>query len=416
MKRKLLKQIGNEWRSNLWLMAELLIISSVLWFIFDYAGTYMSVANQPVGLDTDHVYTLSIQHRSEDSPYYETPPEGENEQKQVRRVMRRLAERPEIEAVCTGSTAPYNYNFWGEGLTPASQLPDSASLADATLYGRNNRILASPEYAEVFRMRGIHGETPEQLRAILEEGKIIVTSNAAGRGMTPDDLMNMNVYMSDSTNLLTIGAVIGPLKRSVFEPVFHSSTITPIKGIRSIYFRVKADADRDFKKKFLDEIAPGLNYGNAYVADISSLDEIREQLHRSDYADLRNMYICMGFLLLTVFLGILGTFWFRTQQRTHELAIRLTVGASRTLIFKRLISEGLLLLVLVTPFAVGIDAVIEYNNLTASSQYFEESMWMRTFVEAAVVFVCMAVMIVAGIAFPAAKAMKVEPAAVLAGE
>ena len=58
MKRKLLKQITNEWRSNLWLAIELLLISVVLWYIMDYCGVYMGLTNEPMGVDTEHVYTL----------------------------------------------------------------------------------------------------------------------------------------------------------------------------------------------------------------------------------------------------------------------------------------------------------------------------------------------------------------------
>jgi len=36
MTKKLFNQIKNEWRSNLWLMAELLLVSVVMWFIVDY--------------------------------------------------------------------------------------------------------------------------------------------------------------------------------------------------------------------------------------------------------------------------------------------------------------------------------------------------------------------------------------------
>lgn len=36
MFKKLFTQIKNEWRSNLWLALEMLIVSVVLWFLVDY--------------------------------------------------------------------------------------------------------------------------------------------------------------------------------------------------------------------------------------------------------------------------------------------------------------------------------------------------------------------------------------------
>ena len=36
MTKKLLVQIKNEWRNNLWLALELLVVSVVMWFVVDY--------------------------------------------------------------------------------------------------------------------------------------------------------------------------------------------------------------------------------------------------------------------------------------------------------------------------------------------------------------------------------------------
>ena len=39
MTKKLLVQIKNEWRNNLWLALELLVVSVVMWFVVDYLYT-----------------------------------------------------------------------------------------------------------------------------------------------------------------------------------------------------------------------------------------------------------------------------------------------------------------------------------------------------------------------------------------
>lgn len=413
MKRKLLKQISNEWRSNLWLAVELLIISSVLWFIADYVGVFAKLSSESMGVDTDHVYGISIKSKPEDSPTFEPYTEEEGFDEQYQHVIDRLREHPDIESLATGSNAVYNYNFWGRQFHLVDALPDSASLN----IGRTNVFQVNTDYPKVFNMRGINGETPEQLSSILEEGKILVTSNTAGKGITPRDLLNLRIAMDqDSTKTYAIGAVVEPIKRSEFEPAWHTTILIPTNEVRNIYFRVRPEADRDFTRRLLEESGTSLNYGNMYIADVYSFDTIRENLHHDDYAQVRNMYVCMGFLLLTVFLGILGTFWFRTQQRAKELAIRITAGATRCQLFVRLIGEGLLLLVLVTPLALVCDYFLADYGLAASAQYWGTEAWHRQLGAAAIVFGSMAVMIVCGILFPALRAMKLEPATVLGGE
>lgn len=123
----------------------------------------------------------------------------------------------------------------------------------------------------------------------------------------------------------------------------------------------------------------------------------------------------MGFLLLNIFLGLLGTFWFRTQQRRSEIALHKAHGATDRAIFIRLLSEGILLLAIVTPVALLID----YNlaNLELNSWRNGTTLeWGRLLLCAAISFVLIALMIIIGIGIPARKAMKVQPAEALHDE
>lgn len=43
MTKKLLVQIKNEWRNNLWLALELLVVSVVMWFVVDYLYTRTAI-------------------------------------------------------------------------------------------------------------------------------------------------------------------------------------------------------------------------------------------------------------------------------------------------------------------------------------------------------------------------------------
>ena len=120
----------------------------------------------------------------------------------------------------------------------------------------------------------------------------------------------------------------------------------------------------------------------------------------------------MGFLLLNIFLGLLGTFWFRTQQRRSEIALHKAHGASDMSVFTRLISEGLLLLLIVTPIAL----IIDYNLASMELNSWRNGTtleWGRLLLCASVSFILIGLMIVVGIGIPARKAMKVQPAEAL---
>ena len=129
---------------------------------------------------------------------------------------------------------------------------------------------------------------------------------------------------------------------------------------------------------------------------------------------MRNNCVGMGFLLLNIFLGLFGTFWFRAQQRVSEIAIRKVSGATRGDVFRRLIGEGLLLLTVITPLALVADFNIAKLEMTSwFDGYFTV---MRFVICTAVTYVIMALMISLGIAIPAFRAMKMPPAVALHDE
>lgn len=417
MKRKLLRQLATEWRSNTWLAIELLIISSTVWYIIDFCGTYIRIAMEPIGVDIENCFEVGIRFKSEGSPGYiaHSNEPGDRNSDDLATLTERLRTIGDIEAVTSGSTRPYNYNFWGSQMDIAEQGVDTVASVDCM----TNNILADPDYFRVFRTTGYKGETPEQLAEILRSGKAVLTDNipeVSSLKIDPANLYNSRVIIGETE--FEIGAVIPPVRRTDFEPVFHATLFRPnlenVQGLTT-YVRVKPGHEKDFAKRLV-EMSTSLNYGNAYIADVVAMEQIRDDLHRDDWAKIRNLLICMGFLLLMVFLGLLGTFWFRTQQRVHEIAIRKVNGASKGQIFRRLIGEGLLLLLLITPLAFGIDCLLVHNGLSLSEQMGTSDKWLIICSEAVLTAVLLGLMIVAGIYFPARKATSIEPADVLRGE
>ena len=84
-------------------------------------------------------------------------------------------------------------------------------------------------------------------------------------------------------------------------------------------------------------------------------------------------------------------------------------------IFVRLISEGLLLLLLITPIAF----IIDYNLASMELNSWRNGTtleWGRLLLCAAVSLVLIGLMITIGIGIPARKAMKVQPAEALHDE
>ena len=123
----------------------------------------------------------------------------------------------------------------------------------------------------------------------------------------------------------------------------------------------------------------------------------------------------MVFLLVNIFLGLLGTFWFRTQQRKSEIALHKAHGATNGMVFTRLLSEGWLLLLIITPIALIIDFNLAHAELN-SWRNGTTLEWDRLLICGGISFALMALMIAIGIGIPARKGMKIHPAEALHNE
>ena len=75
--------------------------------------------------------------------------------------------------------------------------------------------------------------------------------------------------------------------------------------------------DRIIGSKFLREIAPKLDTDNAFVADAAPYTEqqLQFEVMNGDTDKVNSQAVVVLFLLVNVFLGLIGTFWFRTRRR-----------------------------------------------------------------------------------------------------
>ena len=117
------------------------------------------------------------------------------------------------------------------------------------------------------------------------------------------------------------------------------------------------------------------------------------------------------FLMLNVFLGVVGTFWLRTEKRRGEIGLRMALGSDRTTLGKLMFSEGLLFLVLTFPLLLIFALIMTQVELL--DMYREPLSLFRFIGTMGIVYLMMAFMICLGIFFSTSKAMKMHPAEAL---
>ncbi len=412
MNRKLITQICNEWKSNVWLAVELLIVSVVMWYICDYM--YVRFANyfDNRGFDIEHCYLIEIDNLTEQSPYFVENQTYEMALADKEELLERLARRPEIEAAAYSNNS-YPYNGSNSGI--------SMVLDTMYTYGYVIRRSVTPDYMKVFRYEGANGETPEQLAEMIRRGEILTSEELlAHYGKNMKEFVGQEAFLDrDTVTHHRIGAAIKKVRYTDWQDWGMNQTIVllleDVNYGNECVVRVKDNMDKNFRENLMAVSDKELRVGNLYIRDVKSLADLRDNFQRSSTLAIRNYLTGMGFLMLNVFLGLLGAFWFRTQQRVKEIAIRKVSGATRRSVFMRFIGEGVLILSVVTLPAIALDFWIAKSGLNAwfNNEYLN---WDRLLICAAVSYLIILIMIVVGIAIPANRAMKTEPAEALHDE
>ena len=85
-----------------------------------------------------------------------------------------------------------------------------------------------------------------------------------------------------------------------------------------------------------------LSIGPYYLYDINSYGDMKEafDIEQGTVNYLNTTYAVILFFVFNIFLGMLGTFWFRTRKNRSEIALRMALGCSRMNVFGYYVLEG----------------------------------------------------------------------------
>ena len=397
----------NEWRSNLWMGIELVIVGVVLWVIFGIFAGLTYLHKDPEGVDFNNLYIGRVDIIPEDATTRKQYPDTlHNVFTDIEMMLTKLRANPYVESLGVGGNAiPYNYNYSGNQI--CARIGDSIQI-----YAGNERHM-TPELLRTLRVTGVNGETSEQLAAMLDEGKIIISKyDRSYTTNVPEKWVGHEAwYNGDSAKVMQVGALIPGYRRTDYEPIFGGIILKklPADWIPwEVAFRVKPGTGEKFMQSLK---ADDLEFGNAFICDVQNIENRKAVAHHDVSVLYRNLTAGAAFLLVVVFLGFLGSFWYRTQQRIPELALRKVNGATNADLFRRFIAEGLILLAIATVpitvlVAVGMSQIDFMAAWIPLPTYLFWSMLPVT-------LAVLALMIIAGIWMPARKAMRINPAAAL---
>lgn len=279
----------------------------------DYVYTQAAIYREPRGFDIEHCYLIEMGMLTDKSPDFIPNQTDEDRRNDVREMLNRLQHRPDVEAV---SLSQNSYHYNGSNSNDAVKY-DTLSSPNWMI-----RSLVTPDFVRVFRYRGMRGETPEQLAEMLKDNRQFLASDNLFRkyDVPLTSLVGKPFYLfGDTTTTIRLGASLQPVRYDDFQQARNCYRMVwqlPESWMNyniEWCLRVRPDQDKGFIERLKADSESQYRVGNLFISEVRSFADICEEYQRGDMNALYSYLAGMGFLLLNIFLGLLGTFWFRTQ-------------------------------------------------------------------------------------------------------
>ncbi len=416
MKRDLLKQIKNEWRENVWLLLELLIVMLALWFFCVQFYVEYNNYRYSQGADIRNVYFMFFKNIDWRSPDFIDFGEEETQKNREDMIvlLQRMRNNPNVEAAGFSINGmPYEGSFQGRHI----DINDGDTIP---LYVNSKFI--SPDLVDVLRLESTNGFSRQDMKDALGRGKVLLGSNPEFDSRRDiKKFLGKQIFglTGDSTKRMVANILIKPIRNSRFDRPEYGTAIRGIdeakvasgEGDRpwSLVVRIKPGCEEAFFNDYSNDNLLSRSR-NIYLNQPYSLEAQRDSMHRRNLMSLRlkaGGSIC---LLIMVFLGLSGTFRYRVRRRESEIAIRKVNGATSGDIFRRFITEGILLLCLAAVLAVGIVIILYCSDIIDHINAVDIS------AGGIFSFLFMLLIIVTAISIPAKLAMQIKPAEALKSE
>jgi putative ABC transport system permease protein len=315
----------------------------------------------------------------------------------------RVEALPGVQAVGLISSAPlsggvYAGGFSIEGRAAASGTDDLVA----------DRRMISPGYFNTLGIQLLRGRSFTDRDDQTSPGVVIVSESWARRFLPNEDPIDKRIKLGgrDSTRpWLSVVGIAGDVRDTRLEsearpcvyipyPQFTSSSMTLVmRGASDPKLLIPAIREEVWA---IDKDQP--------VTDVKTMDQYVAASVSPRRFNATLLAIFAGLALVLASVGIYGVMAYSVTQRTHEIGIRMALGAQSSHVIKLVVGRGMALVF--TGVAIGLGGAIASTRVMTSLLYGVSATDPMTF--AGVSLLLVAISLLASY-IPARRAMKVDP-------
>jgi predicted permease len=353
-----------------------------------------------VGFDTQQVFTLQFRlpatkYRTpeEIARFFETAIAG------IRGV-------PGVESAALVRRVPLGGN-WGD--TPF--VPEGRTVAKGS-EPRAGQNIVTPDYFKTMRIPVVRGRDFSDRDTLTTPPVAVINETFARTIWANDDPIGKRVTVPDFHEPMTVVGVVGDVKhRTLTEPaqpqIYYAHYQAPLI-FSSLVARTAVPPltlTKEIRRAVwaVDKDQP--------MWAIAALDGIVDSSHGSARFLATLLTIFAGVALLLAAVGIYGVMSYAVTERTHEIGIRMALGASADRVLRDIVGRGLRLTLIA--LAIGVPAAIGIARLARGVLFGVEPGDPLTLVGAAGL---LAIVSIAACYLPARRASRVDPVVALSEE
>ena len=362
--------------------------------------SFLALTTRDAGFTPEHLLSFNVQ-------FVPLPDEASRAQA-ASQLVDKLSGLPGVEAAggATGlaSVTPQRatrFAIEGRTLTPEE---------DSALF-----IAATPGYFSALRTPVLQGRPIERTDVAGAAPVVIINRTLARQLFASDEAVGRRMKIinpEQSPEWRTIVGVVADVSYRGIEDDPRPAVYTPFAQtpFMWLYMMVRTPTAVQPMAQALRTVVPGVNPA-LIPANLRSMTEVLDQ---NVAAPRFNMLLVSTFALLALLLsaiGIYGVIAYSVVQRTHEIGVRMALGAGRTDVLRLVVAEGLG--VAAAGVVLGLAGAAAFTKLMSGVLFGVTARDPWTFGAGGIVL--LAVALVASYV-PARRAMRVEPVIALRNE
>jgi predicted permease len=349
------------------------------------------------GFDPNHVLLAS----------YELGPAGYSEAQGIafhRQLLSKLEALPGVESVTLADFSPLSFTIHTDYVHPDGYVPQPHESMEI------NRAVVGPNYFRTMRTPLLAGREFTEQDGEKAQPVAVVNREFADRYWPGQDAVGKRISVYGQWFTVVGVARNGKYRRLVYapEPVIFLPLFQDYYDLVIIHARVSGDPQA--YAAAVERTVHGLNadlpvFGVTTLESSMRLGSIFERLAGT----FAGAFGLLALILAAV--GIYGVIAYTTRQRTHEIAIRIALGARRADVFWLVLGQGLLLTL--TGLAAGIAVSLALTRYLKSVLFGVTASDVLTYAAVALLL-CLVSLVACYI--PARRATKVDPMVALRHE